>query len=103
VLLGPVAMATADKQGTIYLINRDSLGRYNSSIDKIVQEQSGINGLLSTPTFWNNALYFVANGDYPKVFSFLNAYRLARSRKLPSATAIPVLFQLYRPTSMPTA
>src|SRR5438128_770969 len=49
-----------------------NLGKYNSSIDNVVQEESGINWLLSTPTFWNNTVYFVANGDYPRAFSSSN-------------------------------
>jgi hypothetical protein len=67
-------MVTAGKQGSIYLINRDSLGHYSSTMDNVVQELSGIKGLFGTPTFWNNNLYFAGTtykgGDYPKAFSF---------------------------------
>jgi hypothetical protein len=65
-------MVTGDKRGRIYSMNRDSLGRYNSSVDQIVQEQPGTNGQFGTPTFWNNTLYYVSAADYPKAFSLSN-------------------------------
>jgi len=67
----PNLVVTAGKQGLIYLINRANLGHYTS---QVVQENPYIAGFFSTPTFWNNCLYF-AGSDYsgddsPKVFSF---------------------------------
>jgi outer membrane protein assembly factor BamB len=67
-------MVTAGKQGEVYLINRDNLGQYNSTTDNVVQENLALAGLFSSPTFWNNKLYFAGSaysgGDYPKAFSF---------------------------------
>lgn len=65
-------LVTAGKAGFIYLINRDSLGRY--TMNGVVQVNGHIVGLFSTPTFWNNHLYFAGTGynggDAPKAFSF---------------------------------
>ena len=76
-------MIEAGKEGRIYLVDRDNLGGYNSSSDNIVQEvpvnnssQSNqtfkINGLWSTPAYWNGNLYFWGNGDNLTAFSFVN-------------------------------
>jgi PQQ enzyme repeat len=63
-------LVTAGKQGTIYLINRDNLGKYHTTTNNVVEFETSIQGLFSTPSFWNNTLYFAATGDYPKAFSF---------------------------------
>jgi Legume lectin domain/Chitobiase/beta-hexosaminidase C-terminal domain/Bacterial lectin len=54
----------AGKEGRIYLVDRDSMGGFNSSSDNIVQEiTSTIAGLWSMPAYWNGNLYFWGNGD----------------------------------------
>jgi hypothetical protein len=60
---GPVHLAvTADKNGTIYLLNRDSLGHFNASDDsQIVQELFQVTGIVLCPfVYFNNNVYFVA-------------------------------------------
>lgn len=92
-------MVEAGKEGRIYLVDRDNLGGYNSSSDNIVQEvpvnnssQSNqtfkINGLWSTPAYWNGNLYFWGNGDTLTAFSFVNG-RLANldGNGLPNPTS----------------
>ncbi len=92
-------MVEAGKEGRIYLVDRDNLGGYNSSSDNIVQEvpvnnssQSNqnfkINGLWSTPAYWNGNLYFWGNGDNLTAFSFVNG-RLANldGNGLPNPTS----------------
>ncbi|MGB9337091.1 MAG: chitobiase/beta-hexosaminidase C-terminal domain-containing protein, partial [Candidatus Acidiferrales bacterium] len=61
------------KAGTIYLVNRDSMGGFNSSTDNIVQEVVGqIGGIFSTPTYFNGSVYFWGVNDDMKAFSFTN-------------------------------
>lgn len=92
-------MVEAGKEGRIYLVDRDNLGGYNSSSDSIVQEvpvnnssQSNqtfkINGVWSTPAYWNGNLYFWGNGDTLTAFSFVNG-RLANldGNGLPNPTS----------------
>jgi Legume lectin domain/Chitobiase/beta-hexosaminidase C-terminal domain len=92
-------MVEAGKEGRIYLVDRDNLGGYSSSSDNIVQEvpvnnssQSNqtfkINGLWSTPAYWNGNLYFWGNGDTLTAFSFVNG-RLANldANGLPNPTS----------------
>ena len=60
---GPAHLAvTADKNGTIYLLNRDSLGHFNPSDDsQIVQELFQVTGKVICPfAYFNNSVYFVA-------------------------------------------
>lgn len=62
-------LVTSDKQGTIYLIDRDNMGGFNSSGDQIVQEMAGaVVGTFSTPSFWNGTMYLIGSGDVPKAF-----------------------------------
>jgi Abnormal spindle-like microcephaly-assoc'd, ASPM-SPD-2-Hydin len=66
------------KLGTIYLVNRDSMGGFNASMDQMVQELPGlIGGMFSTPAYWQekvakgvvrNLLYTIASNDQPKSF-----------------------------------
>jgi hypothetical protein len=60
---GPAHLAvTADKNGTIYLLNRDSLGHFNPSDDsQIVQELFQVTEKMLCPfAYFNNSVYFVA-------------------------------------------
>jgi hypothetical protein len=64
-------LAQAAKSGDIYLIDRDSLGTFNStSNSQIVQYLPAANrGMWASPTYWNNQLYFGASGDLLKAFT----------------------------------
>ncbi len=54
---------TSGKNGHIYLLNRDSLGRYNErrGNPQVMQEISGqLKQQMGTPAYWNGRLYFGA-------------------------------------------
>jgi hypothetical protein len=69
----PNLLAAAGKTGTIYLVNRDKMGGYNSSADNIVQELPGaVTSIYGAPIYWNNALYFAGRNDNIKAFPFVN-------------------------------
>jgi hypothetical protein len=61
-----------DKAGNLFLVNRDSMGHYNSSNNnEIVQYIANANpGMWSSPAWWNNNVYTGASGDYIKAYSF---------------------------------
>ncbi|WP_406698367.1 PQQ-binding-like beta-propeller repeat protein [Singulisphaera sp. Ch08] len=78
---GPLPlMIAADKNGTIYLLNRDNLGGFHPDSDQIVHKTpAGTIGLLNgdsnlwlgaydTPAYFNNLLYYAAPGDSLKAF-----------------------------------
>jgi hypothetical protein len=60
------------KEGSLYLVNRDSMGHFNSGGDtQIVQWLPSLTGgLWATPAFWNNTLYLGGTNDVLEAFSF---------------------------------
>ena len=68
----PHEMLSAGKNGTIYLVDRDNMGHFNSSIDQIVQELVNIfpnnlgieGGNFSSPVYWNGSVYFAPVARY---------------------------------------
>lgn len=78
-------LVQAGKQGSLYVVDRDSMGGFNSTTDNVVQELTGkINGLWGMPAFWNNILYTWGKNDNLKSFS-LNNGKLSNN---PTATGI---------------
>jgi uncharacterized protein (TIGR03437 family) len=71
----PHLMAGAGKEGRIYLLDRDYLGKLNSGSDsQIVQSlPNAIGGLFGNPAYFNQVLYFCGSGDNLKAFSVVNA------------------------------
>ena len=71
-------MVSAGKQGTLYVVNRDNMGGFNSGFDQIVQEiPNAIGSLFGTPAYWQgtvpkagleNLIYTIGSGDHPKMF-----------------------------------
>jgi len=76
----PHLLITGGKSGTIYVINRDNLGKYNANNDnQIVQSLPGVFpngnyevGNFSTPVFFNGYVYFGAVNDTLKAFQLTN-------------------------------
>jgi hypothetical protein len=66
----------AGKDSRIYLVNRDSMGKFNATNDNaIYQEISGAlgGGVFSMPAYFNNAVYYGAVNDKVKAFPIANA------------------------------
>jgi hypothetical protein len=63
------------KDGNIYVLNRDNMGKFNSGADAIYQlipgELSG--GEFAKPSYFNNTVYYGAVGDALKAFPIANA------------------------------
>jgi hypothetical protein len=72
----PHILVQAGKEGRILVLNRDSLGGNNTgntSNPKALQDITGaIQGLWSTPAYWNGNVYIWAGKDYPKLFPLTN-------------------------------
>jgi hypothetical protein len=68
----------AGKDALIYVVDRDSMGKFNANTDQIYQEISGQLGgaVFSMPAFFNNTIYYGAVGDVLKAFPVASA-RLA--------------------------
>jgi hypothetical protein len=65
-------MTVAGKQGTIYLVDRDTLGGYNKvNNSQIVQVLSNaLLGVFGMPAWWNNTLYYSGRNDVVRAFTF---------------------------------
>jgi Immunoglobulin I-set domain len=62
------------KDAIIYVVDRDNMGKFNSTADNIYQQISGqIGGVWSKPSYFNNTVYYGAVGDHLKAFPITNA------------------------------
>ena len=75
----------AGKDGNIYLVNRDSMGKFSPTSNNVyqllpsilgnlgVQPSTGYGGVWATPAYFNGHVYYGAVGDSVKSFSFSSA------------------------------
>ena len=76
----------AGKDGNIYVVNRDSMGRFSASGNNIWQQltrvlgngDGTIGGIWSTPAYFNGTVYYGVSGGNLTAFTFTNA-RLSAS------------------------
>jgi WD40 repeat protein len=84
---------TADKDGTIYLLDPDNMGQYNSSGDfQILQELTApLTGEIHAGlTFWNNNVYVAAETSAVLAYSLSNdRLSLTPTSQTPKQTANP--------------
>jgi len=67
--------------GTVYLVDRDNMGRFNSVDDSQIRQTfpGPLYGQWGTPAFWQNNLYTGGQGDSVRQFTFLPATELFNS------------------------
>jgi hypothetical protein len=67
----------AGKDGHIYLVNRDLMGKFNTSNDNAIYQEIDTNGLaggvFATPAYFNGTLYYGAVSDTIRAFAITNA------------------------------
>ena len=70
----PHELIQVGKEGSIYVVNRDNMGHYDSQNNsQIIQNITGqVGGMFSTPAYWNGNVYLGAAQDYLKAFSLTN-------------------------------
>jgi len=63
--LHPHLLVQSGKDGRIFLVDRDSLGKFNAASNNVVQEIDNAlpGGIWGSPTFWNGNVYFGAAND----------------------------------------
>ncbi|MDE2138720.1 MAG: PQQ-like beta-propeller repeat protein, partial [Gammaproteobacteria bacterium] len=69
-------MVGAGKDGNLYVVNRDSMGKFNPGNNgQIWQELTGAlpNGIWSTPAYFNGSLYYGPQGGPLLAFTLSNA------------------------------
>ena len=67
-------LVSASKQGVIYSVNRDSMGKFNAVSNQDIQTLAGLSssGLFGSPAYWNGNVYFAAWNDYLRAFQVSN-------------------------------
>jgi hypothetical protein len=64
----------AGKDGNIYVVDRDNMGKFNPNSDQIYQLlTSPIGGVWSKPSYFNNTVYYGAVNDNLKAFPITSA------------------------------
>jgi putative Ig domain-containing protein len=69
---GPVQhlLIGGGKQGTLFLVNRDNMGHFNSTSNNVVQSFDKGRSIFATGAFWNNFLYMAGMSDYMNQYTF---------------------------------
>jgi hypothetical protein len=63
-------LLASNKQGKLYVINRDNMGHFNAASDsQILQTIQFAGGIFSTPAAWQNKVYVSAVGDSLKSYT----------------------------------
>jgi hypothetical protein len=80
-------MVGAGKDGNIYVVDRDSMGRFNASSNKNYQTLSGAltGGIWSTPAYFNGSVYYGNVSGTLKAFAISSA-KLGATPQSQSAT-----------------
>jgi hypothetical protein len=65
----------AGKASHFYMVDRDSMGKFNPSADSSYQHETALfsGRVYSTPAFFNGTVYYGAEGDQIKAFKLQNA------------------------------
>ncbi len=107
---GQQFLAQQGKQGTIYLLNTNNLGKYcvnqtpacTNSDPQIVQEIVGASpGIWGSPAYWNGNLYWTGANDTIKAYSF-NANNSGLISTSPTSTSAQI-FAFSAPTPVISA
>ena len=85
----PHELIGGDKTGTLYVVNRDNMGKFNSSADQNIQTLPNAVGVhvsgaatcgssdvdcdYSSPAFWNGHIYISGVNDHVKEFTLSNS------------------------------
>ena len=78
----------AGKDGHMYVVDRDAMGKWNASTNQCYQDIAGAVGgsVFSMPAYFNNALYYGASGAKLKAFAIASA-RVSATASSSSATS----------------
>jgi hypothetical protein len=63
----------AGKDGNIYVVDRDNMGKFDPAKNNIWQQVSLGNGVFASPAYFNGRLYYGGNGGNLVVFTIANA------------------------------
>ena len=91
----PHEMLSSGKDGTIYLVDRDNMGHYNTTTNNIIQTLPNIfpngspePGNFCAPVYWNGYVFFGPLGDTVQAFTLTNGL-LSTSATYKSSMVFP--------------
>jgi hypothetical protein len=76
----------AGKDGNIYVVDRDNMGKFDPTKNNIWQQVGLANGVFASPAYFNGRLYYGGNGGNLLAFTIANA-RLSSTPESRSGTA----------------
>ena len=66
----PDEMIGADKTGSIFVLDRNNMGKFHSNSNHVVQQLQGAKkGYWSSPAYWQQTVYYSGEGDYLSMYS----------------------------------
>ena len=80
----------AGKDSNLYVVNRDSMGKYDPDNDNVYQKLAGAlpGGVWATPAYFNNTVYYGPVGSPIQAFTITNA-KLTSSATAQTANSFP--------------
>jgi hypothetical protein len=85
----PNLLIASGKSGTLYVINRNKMGRFSQRSDNIVEEvRHAITSSFDTPAFYLNTVYYAGAGDVLEAFNVVNG-RLIKMGQAPNSLSYP--------------
>jgi len=83
----PHLLIGGGKEGTLYLLDRTNLGHFTPNNGGTVQFFPASTAIFATPAFWQNKLYYAADGDRLKAFTLDPAQALFTPTAGPSPSS----------------
>jgi fibronectin type 3 domain-containing protein len=66
----PHLLIGSGKEGRLYLVDRDNMGKFDPNTNHVVENATEVHGGLGDPAYFNNNLYYVGGyGDVGKMFT----------------------------------
>jgi hypothetical protein len=89
-------MVGAGKDGNLYVVDRDDMGKFSAAANRIWQELDGVlpGGVYSTPAYFNGVVYYGDVGGTLKAFAVMNG-------KLPAVPTAQTSTQFVYPGTAP--
>jgi hypothetical protein len=81
----PDLLLASGKSGTLYVINRNAMGRFHPHSDQVLEEiPRAVTSSFDTPADYLNSVYYAGAGDVLKSFAFVNG-RLVKTGESPNS------------------
>ncbi len=89
----PHLLVIAGKEGKLYLLDRDHLGRFHEGSDPDVLQSIKTKDAYGAASTWNNNVYFTDRSDITRQFTLSSAHltQKAATTAMPSPAATPVV------------